>query len=251
MWTAVSSYRFGIVRSVLRSQGIANDGQGHYWYSSTQGLLRTNSKNGFASHMHLLPIPHPLTELKDNHIGDIDYANGKIFAPIEDGPNYKNPFVGVYDAKTLEIENFYSLPQPWQKDGVPWVAVDSKNGKVFSSEYLNVTKINVYDLLTFKALGQIPLSIKMESIQGAKILDGMIYMTANDNTGSGFAIYKGDLSTGVVTKIALSPNNLVEVEGLTLSRSKDGLVIDALGVVPYIKKVHLTRRMVLFTFRKN
>lgn len=75
-----------------------------------------------------------------------------------------------------------------------------------------------------------------------------MFLTANDESAGGFAVYQVDLATGIVKKIIEFPNTLVEVEGLALSQSPQGLTIDALGVVPTDKKNRLTRRMDLFTF---
>ena len=43
-------------------------------------------------------MPVDIFKLGGNHIGDIDVLDGKLYAPIEDGPDYLNPYIVTYDA---------------------------------------------------------------------------------------------------------------------------------------------------------
>jgi len=243
-WTQFETHHFSIVKSLFRSQGLTTDNKGNWWFSSRSSLLRTTSKTGSEHVFKLFPLPKELVALKDNHIGDIDYADGKIYAPVEDGSKYLHPYIVVYDAHKLTVDHFVSVPHDLQPDGVPWVAVDAANQRVYSSQYSNTTKINVYDMATLKPLGQIAMSRMINSIQGGKVLNGSLYMTADSEDGKSHSIYKMNLTTGMVLTVAQMPKDLVEVEGLSFAQTAKGLELNALGVVviknPISKKIRRT-----------
>lgn len=229
-WHQVSAHRFGVIKSLLRSQGMATDDKGRFWFSSRQTLVRAKSPGGNAEKMNLLPFAKSLKARKANHIGDITYSNGVLFLPIEDGPKYNHPVIAKYNPETLKAMAFYDLERDWQPDGVPWVAADATSGSVFSSQYNNVTAINVYDYDTLKKVRQISMSEMIDSIQGAKYRDGSLYLSADAKTKGKFAIYKLDLSTGHVEPVADLEDDLHEVEGLEFTGSGENLRLNVLGV---------------------
>jgi hypothetical protein len=53
-----------------------------------------------------LAIPPAIAAQGGNHIGDVDIANGKVYAPIEDGTKrpdgtrYLHPVIALFDART-------------------------------------------------------------------------------------------------------------------------------------------------------
>jgi hypothetical protein len=251
-WNLKSVYNFSIIKSLSRSQGVANDGKGRFWYSSRSTLLRTDGLHNAAKKWRLFPLPKDLKKLKDNHIGDLDYFDGKLYIAAEDGPKYKHPFVVIYDPQTLQPLNSFSLPRDQQIDGVPWVTVDGPAEVAYSAQYYKTTKINVYDLDTFKPLRQISMSQTVDAIQGAKVMNGNMYMTANDETGKGHALFKLNLATGQVSQIALLPAGLFEIEGLTLMMEQNHIVAQVLAVVPFkgVKTgfAPLLRRMAIFSY---
>jgi hypothetical protein len=232
-WSLTSSYRFGLFESLIRSQGLASDGKNHFWYSGTQSLLRATSKTGSCSVLKLFPLPKNLVSLGDDHVGDIDYADGLIYAPAEDGKNnYKNPYVVLYDAKNLTVKTSFRLPVAPQNEGVPWVAVDPIHERAYSALYYNVNSINVYDLKTFAPLGEIALSKTIHNWQGAKVVDGFMYATSDgDPVKFGKHIYKINLATGTVIEVATLPSDVTELEGLAFSTNAQGVEMDVLGVV--------------------
>jgi hypothetical protein len=228
-WQLKECHRFGVIESALRNQGLATDGHGTFWFSSTQGLLRTNSKWGDAKELHVFPIPHELSKFGDNHVGDIDFANGKIYASIEDGPKYLNPYVGIYDAKTLKFEKAFRLPVPTQNDGVPWVAADASTGHVYSSEFARPNIINVYSMKDMSPLSPIHLNQALPRVQGAKIFNKSMYITADGEGADIKAVYKADLSNGEVSAVAEIPNEIGELEGLAFLETKNGAELYVLG----------------------
>src|SRR3982750_4428930 len=102
-----------------RSQGATTDGQS--WFFSWQGGLEktdnaflTQAAGTWPADIAVQPQVNPdgSNHVGGNHIGDIDYYNGLIYAPIEDGgenagvvqvndPEYQHPYIALYDAQTL------------------------------------------------------------------------------------------------------------------------------------------------------
>jgi hypothetical protein len=97
---------------VLRSQGVATDGHS-FVFSWQFGLTRTTTDaQQTVLTRNTLAIPPQIAAYGGNHIGDIDYYHGKIYAPIEDGSKYLHPFIAIYDAKTLQFTGeYHELPQ--------------------------------------------------------------------------------------------------------------------------------------------
>ncbi len=222
----------------------------------TYSIERVKAKTDFSSLLKAFPLPKEMVKLGDDHIGDIDYYNGTIYAPVEDGQNnYKNPYVVLYDAEKLTVRQFFRLPVAPQNEGVPWVAVDPLNHRAFSSLYYNVSKINIYDLDTFQPIGEIPLSIVIHNWQGAKVHDGFMYATEDAGwDGIGKHILKINLRTGTVMIVATLPTEITELEGLAFSKNGGEDEIDALGMARKgTNKINrtLTTRAHLEMFKKT
>jgi hypothetical protein len=229
-WQQVDSHKFTLWKSLFRSQGLTNDGHGNFWFSSAVSLMKTSDKWASADSFSMFPYPQELYDQGINHIGDIDYFDGKLVIPLEDGSKYQHPYLAIYNAETLEVEKYKSVPRDWQIDGVPWAAVDVTNGHIYSAQYRGTTKLNVYDINTLEPLMQIPMSQEMNAIQGAKVLNGSLYMTANAVAGSGFAIYKMSLATGLIEQVGILSNDVTEVEGLTFVPTETGYDLYVIAV---------------------
>lgn len=257
-WSVTVDHTFSIISSLLRNQGLAIDEKGHYWYSSTQGVLRSHSRFGLARRISLFPLPSALRKLGDDHVGDIDYADGKIYLSVEDENVYKNPHIAILNAKTLDPISYYALPLSLQTDGVPWVAVDAKNGHAFSSIFATCTALNVYDMnSSMTPVNQIQLSQPVVRIQGGKVLNGMMYLTADGQGGFGSAqdkaVFKVNLATGTVMKVAVLPDYATELEGLAFSHESNGVMMNVLSIATRLgsslKKLIYTRSH-LFVYTK-
>jgi|GEM_PF-4972888 len=231
-WEVQETHSFPIWESLWRSQGTTTDQQGHYFYASQYSLLRADSIDDDASAFHFLPLPDFMTDLGDNHIGDLDYANGKLFLAIEDGSNYQHPFLGVYDPDTLEIVQSAPLPVAQQIDGVPWVAADGQAHRLYSAQYHDTTKINIYDMDDLSPRGQIQIQGTLQSVQGGKVHNGFLYLTANAPE-AGYAVYKLNLQTGQLIQVAQMPAELVEVEGLSFDSTRHEAELSVMGVIPF------------------
>jgi hypothetical protein len=225
--------------SLVRSQGLASDGRS-LTFSWQFGLMRTTTDPAETPlARNTLAIPPAIAAQGGNHIGDIDIAGGKVYAPIEDGAKrpdgtrYQHPFIALYDAKTLNYTGeAHELPQALHTEGVPWIAVDAARGVFYTAEWNDTKIINVFDLRTFALRKTITLSQTLGRIQGAKVHDGMLYAFA-DLKDVPRPVYKIDPDTGhvlTVATIALPAGS--ESEGLAFYDQPDGTALHTLDVTP-------------------
>ena len=227
-WEEGSVDAFGLPELVARTQGVATDGSS-WFFSSSNHLQRTNLSYAPLVE-NAMPIPDAIRVLGGNHIGDIDYHDGLLYAPIEDGSDYLHPYVVTYDAKTLEpTGTTYLLEQTVQTEGVPWVAIDGPRQVAYSAEWDPVERINVYDLNdNLKLLRSIELITPVGRIQGAKVFGGAMYASSDNEDKS---IYKIDLDTGIVMKLFALGTPDSEVEGLALIGRADAVRMRILNIV--------------------
>ncbi|MEU6413314.1 hypothetical protein [Microbispora sp. NPDC046933] len=224
---------------LLRSQGVATDGRS-YVFSWQYGLTRTmTDARQTVLTRNTLAIPPQIAAYGGNHIGDIDYHDGKIYAPIEDGDKpkgeieYLHPFIAVYDAKTLRFTGeYHELPQNLHTQGVPWVSVDAARGVFYTAEWDDTKVLNVFDLHTFTLIRTVPLSQTLRRIQGAKVYHGMLYAFAD--IGASLPLYKIDPESGhviTVHHVDIS-SSAGEGEGLVFLPRPDGTLLHTLDIAP-------------------
>lgn len=211
----VSEERFVLEQALIRGQGITTDGE-HYYFSGNFFLTKTTLDATEVVETNLLAIPPQLLLKGCNHIGGISYYDGKIYAAIEDGSDYLHPFIVTFDAETLAYIDIYPLEQELHVDGVPWVAVDGARGVLYTAEWSNAAVLNVYDLKTVTLLKTVPLSQKLDRIQGAEVYDGKLYLSS-DNRQDGKKIFVTDPTTGKTDLFAERFVGAdVEAEGMTV-----------------------------------
>jgi hypothetical protein len=241
------------IDALMRSQG-ATTGEGSWFFSWQGGLSRTSNTYTLqraAGWPADIVVNHPSVDpdgtnhLINTHFGDIDYYAGKIYAPYEDGsegpinnPDYQHPYVAVYDAKTLLYTGtHYELPVSLQFAGVPWVAINAQQKVAYTAEWdMPHDRINIYDL-KFRPQGFIDLhydpslgpNFHLSRIQGAKVYDGALYATRDDDAKT---VFKIDIATGEVTKLfSLDPTDDAELEGLAVRPTPDGSLLHVLIVL--------------------
>lgn len=226
---------------LYRSQGIATDGQ--QWFFSWQyGLEIANDdfksiqrNSSFQLPMNLVP-GIPLTLLKQglDHIGDIDYYNGIIYAPLDTTKGYTNGHVALYNASDLSYTGIvYELtgaPSNPKKDIASWVAVDAKRNLGYGKEWQSGNTINVYNLEDWSFDHTLTLDMALESIQGAKVHGDWLYMASDNATQS---VYRANLLNGHVEELFRLPTPAGdrEVEGIALRDAPDG------GVDMYVEMI--------------
>jgi hypothetical protein len=254
-WTLVGTDEFRGASALTRSQGATTDGQG--WFFSWQGGLErtddaylTQAAGAWPAQQAVDPQVNSdgTNHVGSNHIGDIDYYDGKIYAPFEDGgedagvtqvndPEYQTPYIEVYDAQTLTNIGSYALDKDIHEAGVPWVSVNAEKKEVYTAEWdMPHDRINVFDLqMHFQrflplvyppALGA---GFHLSRIQGAKVYGNTLYASRDDADKS---VYSVDLTSGVVTKLfALNPDVPAELEGLSVRPMPDGSLLHLLIVL--------------------
>lgn len=195
-WQQASSQTFYLTDALQRSQGVATDGS--VWYFSWQyGLSRVSLDGKHTLTNNPLAIPAQISRQGGDHIGDIDYYNGKVYAPIEDGSAYQHPYIALYDAATLKFTGTaYALPPELHAGGVPWVAVDAARGHLYTAEWDPTPALNVFDLADLHLVKTVPLNPAIGRIQGAKIYQGQLYAASDNATHT---IYRIDPDSGAVT----------------------------------------------------
>lgn len=258
-WYLTSTDRFGLLATTRRRQGIAADNKGNFFYSSFTSLVYSDSLMGRIVNENFTPIPRGELPL-NNHIGDIDFADDYLYVPIEDEENFLYPRVGVYFAYNLTLNKYFSLPLELQPDGVPYVCVDSANKVAYTSQYSNVTNMNVYDMETFDFVKQIPLSMTLDSIQGASVYNGYLYVTASSPDGDKHSVYRINLSdnAGFVIEVVnfSGDDDFGEIEGITFtsttysaSNSNTAYNVDKMYVMGMQSKGSL-RDCAIYTFQQ-
>lgn len=219
------------IGAYFRSQGIATDGETLYFSSKTT-IIRTEADAKTLINANYFAIPEQLKEIGIAHIGGMSFYNGYIYAGLEDSKVWDYPIIGVYDAETLELVDYYIMDDEVITRGMPWVCVNPENGWLYCMDHSKQpTKILVYDTANEMAfVEEVPLSQVVPSIQGAEFLDGTLYTATNDDTQ---AIYKIDPSTGNVEKYL--DRNLTsgsEGEGMTFMIKDGKPVIIAMDMGP-------------------
>lgn len=224
----VSKQTYVLIDEDVSSQGVTNDGE-YFYFSSKKHLGKADMETGEMVTMNLYAIPQILQDKGCNHIGGLSYHNGIIYAAIEDGPDYNNSFIALYNAETLcYTGKYYEVPHELHLDGVPWCAVDAGRNCIYTAEWENTTRINVFNLetLEFERFIELKNPEEVIRIQGAEYCetDGKLYLSSDVETDEK-PILAVDLETGEVTK-AFSRNIGVgfEAEDITVAYTDDGPV---------------------------
>jgi Ca2+-binding RTX toxin-like protein len=221
------------------TQGIVWNSDDNEWVSTWQyGLarltpdmqfLQTTGSYDLSTFQPISAIPPELAAMGLDHIGDIDYADGKLYVALDNSElDYSTGYVAIFDAKTLEYTGeLYGLtgaPSNPHHDVASWVAVDAQAGLGYGKEYQSGNTINVYNLSDWSFKDTITMDKNLVNIQGAKVLNGMMYMSSDNDTQS---VYSLDMATGHVTELFHLPvpaNVDTEVEGIEAKLNADGNV---------------------------
>ncbi len=219
------------IGAYFRSQGMTSDGETLYFSSKTT-LIKTESDAKELINANYFAIPDELKELGIKHIGGLSFYNGKIYAGLEDSKVWDYPIVGVFDAQTLELVEYYIMDAEKITRGLPWVCVDPETGYLWCTDHSkNPTVLLAYDTADgMEFVKEVSLESSPYAIQGAEIKDGIIYAATNDDTQ---AIYKINPENGSVEK--LLDRNLTsgsEGEGMTFITKNGESVLIAMDMGP-------------------
>ena len=218
----VDKYQYVLLDYQMSSQGVTNDGE-YFYFSGNKNLSKASMETGEICRVTSNAIPKELQDKGCNHIGGLSYYNGKIYAAVEDGPDYLNSFIVLYDAETLEYTGtYYELPHELHIEGVPWCAVDVERNYLYTAEWSNATVLNVFDLDTLELVKTVPLSEPIDRIEGAELFGGKLYMSC-DELNDMKRIFSLDVETGKVEVVfARNIGEGFEAEGMTVFADDDG-----------------------------
>lgn len=224
--------------SMTSAQGLCCDGE--YFYCS--GALAAIDFTGLAKYdlnmnkikLNFNAIPKEFTKkYGSDHIGGIDCANGIIYGPAEGkiDDEYKYNLIMLFDAETLEFTGeYYDVSCEYLTDGIPWLAIDSESGILYTSQFNHVDKILKYDLEDMTYLGYLPLSEEINRIQGGSVFCGKLYLSYDVSHSTDEQILTVDLESGNVSsefEISL-PNYDNEAEDICVYPLADGTLFHTL-----------------------
>lgn len=222
------------LETLVRVQGVTNDGECFY-FSGKTSLEKTDLDCDEILALNTSAIPDELAEKYGvAHIGGISYANGIIYAPLEDSKVWEHPLIALYDSETLEYTGvYYELPTELQTRGVPWIVCDASHGVAYTGDSRNYKEIYVFSLTDFTYIKTIEFDAEIEKIQGGEYYNGELYFGTNDATR---AVYKVNPETGETEKLfdrimyeyKLIDNFGGEGEDLTVLPMEDGTYIHTL-----------------------
>jgi glutamine cyclotransferase len=227
----LSNYTYIVDDAVYCGQGLANDGT--YLYSSgaisslyMTCLAKIDMNTGEFLLKKMSAVPEEFIKKGYDHIGDISYYNGFIYAPVEDLPE-EFPLVLLYDAETLEYTGtYYELDPTYLPDGIPWCTVDAENGYLYTSPFHDADNIVAFNLSDLSFSHLIPLSEQITRVQGGDFVDGKLYVNL-DTSGQYREVKAIDVNTGEVSLVASRDMEgiNIETEGLTISKDAEGNMI--------------------------
>jgi len=220
------------------SQGIAWNAEANEWVTSWQyGLARFTEDWDFieaSGHYDLVNgdvvsgIPEELASQGFDHIGDFEIKDGIVHASLDSAEgHYQNGHVALFDASTLtytgDLHALIGDPTNERDDVASWTAIDSETGLGYGKEWTEGDTLNVYDVTDWSYLTTLEMDQALKRVQGAKVLDGMMYLSTDNSTKS---VYSLDLSTGHVEELFQLPilegDFRFETEGLALRELADG-----------------------------
>ena len=206
----------------MSSQGVTNDGE-YFYFSGNKNLGKADMETGEIFRITTNAIPEELQEKGCNHIGGLSYYNGYVYAAIEDGPDYLNSFIALYDAETLKFTGtYYELPHELHLEGVPWCAVDVERNYLYTAEWTKAKVLNVFSLDDMSLVKTVPLSEPIDRIQGAEMFDGKLYMSCDEENDLK-RILSLDVETGKVEYVfTRNVGKVFEAEGMTVYADENG-----------------------------
>jgi hypothetical protein len=231
------------------TQGIANDDAN--WYISQSGTLwkipmglnLNQSVSAQTASVKTTLIPNELKGQNFNHFGDIDYANGKLFVPLEAGDltfDGKIPCkIAIFNAANLTYLASADLLLPESTSAkqthAPWCAIDPVTNILWTSNDNNVdelygynwkivdSKVDIAQLeLTYNSTKK--LGVTLNKVQGGAFSkkSGLFYMVSNTTDKETGGLLSWHWNTGTYLgnfPIRFKPGfpSLEELEGITVS----------------------------------
>lgn len=192
-------------------EGLCNNGE-NFIVSSKDQLFVMNTDFEILYSLHDA-IPHDLRHsLGYDHLGDCQYSDGLLYLPLEE-PTYTRPAIFVYKLTASSIE-FVTYKSQTAQAHMPWVAMNADTRLLYSSDYDNVSTIQIYNAdLDF--VEDLKIDSVLDKVQGGSFYEGLLYLGVN----GGDTVYSVDVSTGAVTTALVQTEpgsgDEYEFEGIT------------------------------------
>ncbi len=220
-WDVSLSVSSGV--SMLYSQGIARL-PGGWAFSAKAGLWRTDEQfNQLVEKIN--PLPQTLLDQGYGHIGDIDMADGKLYAGLEQGDfSTGKQAVAWFDPQTLAFLGSHDLAQHEN----PCLCIDEATLIAYTPDRYHGTEIRRYDVKNgWAPLPSLTLSRQLDAMQGVDVANGALWFSCDDEV---HGLYRADLATGetrqigTIGRMAAVGTILPEVEGIDASPTANGLL---------------------------
>jgi hypothetical protein len=161
-------------------RGYATDGISHFLFDTHRILKRADDASWHITGVNDTPF-ESLTGY--DHMGDGDYFEGKLYAPVERynncGIDHANPAIFVFDATTLVRTRVIPLQGTEEVSGV---AVLPGTRELWVSSYCNGSRLWVYDVDTFVFKRSVTLKPGLVAVQGLAYRDPYFYIAQNEGS---------------------------------------------------------------------
>jgi hypothetical protein len=200
-------------------QGVTHDDRFWYFSQTKEPGAGTGAEIGWIHRItpDTFQVEDQIRLTKGDHVGDIDYYGGMIYASIEPQGGGQVQIAVLRTSPTLEVVAQLPLIGP-QGNSCPWCAINPWNGYLWSSEF-NATQICMYDPnREFAYVRSMPLygaDIK-QAEGGVFTANGHLLMTSNETDDVRcFSVLDGTyLGSGSIEKSHAGPRPQ-EIQGLT------------------------------------
>jgi hypothetical protein len=214
-------------------QGLAHLEDGPGWiFSTNNAMYRTGEELGAATPpvaRYEPAIPPELAAQGYNHVGDIDIANGIIWAPLEQpDKTIGEQVIARYDATDGSFIDSFTVPQ----HHASFVTV-GRDGTVYSADFFSDDTLRRYVLRygELDPLEPLPMSRRIERIQGGDIAAGAMWISTDDDHDG---LYRVDLGNGAVQGIGSIGHVQSEGEGIDARPGGGGSVLLRATTVQFI-----------------
>jgi hypothetical protein len=184
--------------------------------SGTSVLARTDER---LKPVRTMPGPIPLDWRRKgfNHVGDIDVVGRYIYVPFEQ-PDYErgDQVMARYLVRTLRFVDAVPVVQHENS----FVTVDPSTMTAYSMDRFGGDALLRYDVRAgWQVLPPLPMSRFVDSVQGADVADGAIWLSTSDPNNE---LFRVDLATGRVDDLGSAGHLGGEGEGIDATRLASG-----------------------------
>lgn len=208
-------------------QGVSHDA--NYWYIADKYSMRkihiTSDLNGGHKDKPHTHLPHSC-----DHFGDPQYYGGYLYAPLEQckgGDSGGQERFYIYNPSSIDSNGHFKMEKYAMlgaQSHASWLAINPADGRIYSSEFYTVNKINVYSRSFSNGelvypLYTIQLNKTIKHVQGGTFgPDGLLYLTADEGS-QGIYVFRIRGRKGTYVNF-ISPNGYCgacgeEMEGIT------------------------------------